>query len=916
MTRTHLLCLTLLVAACSGDDPDTTVTPDALADALDVADADAVSPDVAGDPRVDSDADSGDSATDAEDSADVDPDLDAGPAACDLTGGEAASFGVGSWTVALEADGSWSVTPPDAELPTFYAPATCADDGASRVRVARGAPHVLNEFGAFRIALESRQSTLEWVGVDAPPTVEDAGFVYQLGDEVLRLLFSESGADLRIELDGPWDAGELTWALGADEAYFGLGSQVTGMDLRGRTYPLWTQEQGNGKPEDPVAWPLQGEPEAAYAPMGVWHSSAGYSALVTHDAYSELDIGKTDLSQVSLRSYPALPGVVLVAGASPRERLRSITAYTGRLPEDPPAWTFAPWNDAVGGPARLRDVASTLRDNEIPSSAIWSEDWIGGEQTGTGYRLSYAWEWSEETYPDLPDDISWLHDNGFAFLAYFNTFVPDPTRMWTEGVDGGFLMQTPDGEPRTVVDPAFRTAGLVDLTSEGATDWFRSYMTTAAEMGIDGWMVDFTEWAPVDVVLADGSDPWHFHNRYPLRFQETAREALQRAHTDADGEATNNWTYFARSGWASMNGGTGGIAPTLWGGDQNTNWDYDDGYPTVVPIAAHLGLSGVPVFGSDVAGYNALFGTPTTKELFYRWSAMAAFQGMMRTHHGSNECANWSFDRDSETLEHYRRYAVIHTLLYPVFQQLVADARDEGLPLVRHPFLVAPGAGWLWQGDDYQFFLGDDLLVAPVLQEGATTRDVGLPASGWWPLFGDAPVEATTGEGGRRSALVDAPVTELPVFVRPGTAIPLLGEPVDSFYGASEAGVTDLGDVTWYRLALYPDAAGSVTTVTVGSAEISAGEWLAPDWASATFGGEVLATCGDVEPGVSCVGDGTALVFGDGVLRAGDASATVVGLAPDIGISIGVAGAAWSQWGSPTALTDLSPDIPPPCEEQ
>ena len=911
MNRTLSFSLaTLLAAGCGGSTDDRGARTDDTG--VDVAvDADVEVGDVDEDrgPDVVADADVG---PDPDAEADTDADADNGPPTCDPSSGTAASFGVGAWTIAVAEDGSWTVTPPDAELPTLLAPPTCADDGRARVRVAGGMPHVLNEFGAFRITLEDRTSDLIWAGVAGPPQVDGTALVYDvIGGGSVTMRFSENGGDLRVALEGAWNAGEIAWSLGADESFFGLGSQVTGMDLRGRTYPLWTQEQGNGKPEGTVIWPLQGEPEAAYAPMGVWHSSDGYSAVITHDAYSELDIGKSFDDEVALRSYPELPGFVLVTGSTPRERLRSITEYTGRLPFEPAPWTFAPWNDAVGGPDRLREVAAALRDNDVPSSAIWSEDWIGGEETATGYRLSYAWEWSEDTYPDLPDDIEWLHGEGFAFLAYFNTFVPEPTRMWDEGVEGGFLMQTDDGEPRTVTDPAFRTAGLVDLTNADATEWFRSYMVTAAEMGIDGWMADFTEWAPVDAALADGSDPWLFHNRYPLRFQETVSDALQSVHDGADDEPTNNWTYFARSGWASVNGGTGGIAPTLWGGDQNTNWDYDDGYPTVVPIATHLGLSGVPIFGSDVAGYNALFMTPTTKELFYRWSAMAAFHGLMRTHHGSSECANWAFDRDAETLSHYRRYAVIHTLMYPLFRELALDAMESGLPLVRHPFLVAPGADWMWRGDGFQFFLGDDILVAPVLEEGGTTRDVAVPQSGWWPIFGSAPTDVPTDDAGERWATVDAAVTELPAFVRPGTILALLASPVDSFYGATAEGVSDLDDSPGYRFALYPAADGSLRDLNFGDAEVNGSGWSDPEWTLAEWRGETLPICEGVEE-VACRGIDGVWVVGDGTLTADAASLTIAGAGGRHWVA--VAGDAWGEWAEPTPLTELDPDIPPPCE--
>ena len=125
--------------------------------------------------------------------------------------------------------------------------------------------------------------------------------------------------------------------------------------------------------------------------------------------------------------------------------------------------------------------------------------------------------------------------------------------------------------------------------------------------------------------------------------------------------ASRHLSCSVRSGWASINGGTGGRAPVLWGGDQNTNWEYDDGFPTVLPIGSHAGLSGVPIFGSDIAGYTSLNVPHTTKELFYRWSSLAAFHPVMRTHHGSDECRNWAFDRDEETLTHFRRYARLHT---------------------------------------------------------------------------------------------------------------------------------------------------------------------------------------------------------------------------------------------------------------
>jgi hypothetical protein len=262
---------------------------------------------------------------------------------------------------------------------------------------------------------------------------------------------------------------------------------------------------------------------------------------------------------------------------------------------------------------------------------------------------------------------------------------------------------------------------------------------------------------------------------------------------------------------------------------------------------------------------------------------------------------------------------MIHTLLLPVFVSLVPDAVDRGLPLTRHPYLVEPAARPLWTGDGYQVFVGDDLLVAPVLEQGATSRSVFLPGEGWWPLFGDAPVEGVGGDDDTVEVDVDAPPTEIPVFVRPGTALPLLAEPVDSFYGAEDDDVTTLADVEGrYRVALYPDAAGSIDTTTVGSATIRAGGWWpAPD-GTPTVDDAPVDPCGSAGDDVSCwdaeagvvriVGATASLAWGEATLElSGDHEQTFfVGLAAD----------AWGAPANPTVLTDLHPDIPPPCEEE
>jgi alpha-glucosidase (family GH31 glycosyl hydrolase) len=332
----------------------------------------------------------------------------------------------------------------------------------------------------------------------------------------------------------------------------------------------------------------------------------------------------------------------------------------------------------------------------------------------------------------------------------------------------------------------------------------------------------------------------------------------------------------------------------VWGGDQNTDWGYDDGLPTVVPIGAHVGLGGVSIFGSDVGGYTSVMIPPTTKSLFFRWTGLAAFTPLMRTHHGSTECRNWSFDRDPETLAHYRRYASIHTRLFPYLRDLLADALASGWPLMRHPALVEPGAPNLWAPGERAFFLGDDLFVSPVVDEGAEDWPVTLPPGAWWPLLGGAVVQ------GGVDVVRAAPLTEVPAFVRAGTALPLLTDTPVTLYPLADDAEAGLQGLEAARLritiALYPEADGRVR----------------PQRLRGLYGAD------DAGPEVHAEGlpeTGEAVVVGPGEAALGASGRVFVRGGPvDVTYTFVVGGAAWGELRASTPVGDPNPDIPPPCE--
>ena len=395
-------------------------------------------------------------------------------------------------------------------------------------------------------------------------------------------------------------------------------------------------------------------------------------------------------------------------------------------------------------------------------------------------------------------------------------------------------------------------AGL-DVTDAEAVEWFKGYLAEAEAQGLDGSMTDFGEWVPFDAQFEDGSTGAETHNRYPLLWQKANREFWDAARPDGD------FLFYVRSGYT----GTQQFAPAFWGGDQNTTYDRLDGLGSVVTLGVNLGLSGIPFYGHDIAGYSAFAiegveDTPTDRELFLRWASIGAYTPMMRTHHGSRYGENWSFEggpnpakpeeplADPSTLEVWKTLAAEHISLFPYQQAYGQEAVERGVPIMRHPLLVYPDdpvfAGELpdepaWaefdavslpEGETFQYFLGDELLVAPVIDEGATERPVYLPSGDW--------VEIHTGEriGGPTTVTAPAEPGEIAVYAPAGAVIPRLPEGVETLAPTDDPDIVDHTDVEDELVVdVVAGADGSFTLVDGTSFELTG---------DAVFGGEVTAT--------------------------------------------------------------------------
>ena len=583
----------------------------------------------------------------------------------------------------------------------------------------------------------------------------------------------EDDGDLRVRVEaGGGSDGRVRWtaACDSDEHFMGLGSHAMDVDHVGQAFPLWVTEPGIGKSdseESSSSWPIGGTRHASSYPVPFLlrpHHPSGL--LVSGGAGVDVDLcASSDRWAVTVWEGDA--DLRLFTGSTPLSVVQALNQHTGR-PRLSPRWAFTPWNDAIRGEARVREVAATLRAAGASASVIWTEDWKGAQENATGYRLGEEWFTDTGLYPDLPRLDADLEAMGFKFFGYFAPFVGDDTVTSASAEDADVLLQHPDGGTYWFTSPALRPVSMPDLTHPAAREWSKAWMVAALELGIDGWMADFAEWLPTDAVLADG-DPMLEHNLYPGQWQRVTGSAQEGREA----------TFFCRSGWSD----TSGSCPIVWAGDQRTSFDADDGLPSVLSLGLGLAASGVPIFTHDVAGYQSVGNPPSDKELWFRWASLGAFSPVMRTHHGSFDTQNWQFDRDEETLQHWVDVTAEHMRLWPYRYALASRAANDGTPMILPVAFVFDDAPWD-RADAWM--LGDAMLVAPVLTAGATSRQVDLPDDvSWYAWSTHAPAV---------SGSMAAPVDTIPVFVASGHTIPTfdtvphtLAEPTDGSIGFAEA---------------------------------------------------------------------------------------------------------------------------------
>jgi len=490
-------------------------------------------------------------------------------------------------------------------------------------------------------------------------------------------------------------------------------------------------------------------------------SSRGYGFLWNNPAVGRVELAANGTCWVA--EATAQLDYVVVASASYAgilTRYADLTGYPPALPE----WALGFWQSKL----RYRTQAELLG--------------VAREYHRRGLRLAVIvidffhwthmgdWRFDAVDWPDPAAMVTELEAMGTKLMVSVWPSVNPESVNFTEMSDRGFLVNTERGVPAHSVfldvdSPAAVYLAYFDPTNPAARNFVweqlrRNYFAH----GIRAWWLDACE---PEIKPQDHDNLRYFLGNgaqvgclYPLRYQQMFADGM---HEEGESEVV----LLTRSAWA----GSQRYGTVVWSGDIPSTFS---SLQRQVRAGLNMAMSGIPWWTTDIGGFQGGdIRDPAFRELMIRWFQYAVFCPIFRLHgyrepglgHLETGAGNevWSFGDEAYAI--LRDLLSLRERLRPYLAEQMNIAHEQGIPPMR-PLFFDFGADPHCASVEDQFMLGTDLLVAPVLSQGARSRTLYLPQGVTW-------LRPDTGEAfpGGSSITVEAPLEVVPYFVRSSSAL-------------------------------------------------------------------------------------------------------------------------------------------------
>ncbi|KAK9234616.1 glycosyl hydrolases family 31-domain-containing protein [Lipomyces kononenkoae] len=412
--------------------------------------------------------------------------------------------------------------------------------------------------------------------------------------------------------------------------------------------------------------------------------------------------------------------------------IEKYTMLTGRPPLPPP-YSFGLWLSTSFTTSYDQSTVSSflagMKERDIKVSVFHYDCF---------WMKQFQWcdlEFDKDFFPDPEADLKSLHHQGIKVCVWINPYIAQESKLFKEGITNGYFITRMDG---SVWQLDFWQAGqaFVDFTNPNAVAWYQSKLAALIDIGVDTFKTVFGERIPYgDAVHFDRSDPERMHNYYTHLYNQVVYEIL------AKKLGKNSFLHaFPCPLGGDPESSFGAMAESLRGG-------------------LSLALAGFGFWAHDIGGFEGRSPDPA---VYKRWIQFGLLSSHSRLHGSGNYRVPWMVDPSGEAEKVLAKFVKFKHSLAPYIISQALVAHRTRVSMLRALFVEVPDDPVSWFIDT-QYFLGSEILVAPVFDAKKVTYYV--PAGKWYGL-----IDSKFREGGKY-------ITEthdyfsLPFLLRPGGVV-------------------------------------------------------------------------------------------------------------------------------------------------
>ncbi len=479
-------------------------------------------------------------------------------------------------------------------------------------------------------------------------------------------------------------------------------------------------------------------------------SSKGYGILFDDFCKSTLYLG--DQIQYTSTSPQPLSYYVISGNGRVENVVKNFTWLVGRQ-ELPPLWTLGYITSKYGyrDQRESEGVVDTLKREGYPLDGIVFDLYWYGKEEDMG-RL----EWDKQQWPDHRKMLRDFKQQGVNVVTISQPYVLTNGRA----IDNyrlldpqGIFCKTDGTDTTHTVTIWVGQGGMFDVSNPATRQWLRNRYKQLTDEGVTGWWGDLgePEKHPLEIRHHNGLTAEQYHNYYGNEWSKIIYDMFKEEYPD-------------RRPMVMMRAGTAGLqrySVFPWSTDVSRSWG---GLQPQVTIMLNAGLSGLGYMSHDVGGFAVDPNNKRDGELYIRWLQLGLFSPMLRTHS--------TYQAEPY---HYKEYGDLTLRLIkqrytwlPYNYTLAYDNAWNGLPMVR-PLGLYEDDNNISRYDSItdQYLWGRDVMVAPVMQQGAVSREITFPEGTWVDI--NHPEHRYAGH---TTIDYSAPIEVLPVFARAGAFIP------------------------------------------------------------------------------------------------------------------------------------------------